>query len=203
MLKIKLNKIEYQVPTSWQDVTFEKFIDWLNFMPKETDVKTEVEILSFTTGIQQDILEQCSIETLNTLTNLMTFWFDFEALDAFNLVDKKFSDALDFDKLPFGKLEMIQQKIKECEAKGLHPFTVALACFEIYFKPMKFEKVNTAYGYANLFYEKVVYRFSWQPHLDRMNDKKIYKIKGMVDFFLQNWDSSLSSSHFQTKSTTT
>ena len=50
MLKVKLDK-GYEVPTSWQDVTFTKLIDWLNFMPKETDVKTEIEILSFTTGI--------------------------------------------------------------------------------------------------------------------------------------------------------
>jgi hypothetical protein len=202
MLKIKIDK-EYQVPTSWQDVTFEKFIDWLNFMPKETDVKTEVEILSFTTGIEQATLEQCSIDTLNTLSGLMMFWFDFETLDAYNVVDKKFSDAIDFNKLPFGKLELLQQKIKECESKGLHPFSVALDCFKIYFEPMRFEKVNTAYGYANLLFEKAVYHFKWSPHLQRINDKKIYKIKGMVDFFLQNWDSSLSSSHFQTKSTTT
>lgn len=203
MLKIKINKTQYEVPTSWQDVTFNKFIDWLNFMPKETDIKTEIEILSFTTGIEQSILEQCSIDTLNTLSNLMAFWFDFETLNAYNVVDKKFADAVDFDKLPYGKLEMIQQKIKECEAKSLHPFTVALECFKIYFEPMRFEKVNTAYGYANLLYEKVVYKFSWQPHLSRLNDKKIHHIKGMVDFFLQNWDSSLSSSHFPTKSTTT
>jgi len=185
MLKVKIDK-QYEVPTSWKDVTFTKFVDWLNFMPKETDVKTEIEILAFTTGIEQHVLEQCSIETLNTLTGLISFWFDFEALDAFNIVDKKFADALDFDKLPFGKLELINQKIKECEAKGLHPFTVALQCFDIYFKPMNFEKVNTTYGYANLFFEKVVYRFKWQPHLDRLQDKKIYKIKALVDFFLQN-----------------
>ena len=202
MLKVKLDK-EYQVPTSWQDIDFPKLIDWLNFMPKETDIKTEIEILSFTTGIEQSVLESCSIDTLNTLTGLMSFWFDFEALDAFNIVDKKFADAVDFDKLSFGKLELIQQKIKECEAKGLHPFTVALDCLDIYFKPLKFEKVNTSYGYANLLYEKAVYRFKWQPHLDRIANKKIHHIKGLVDFFLQNWDSSLSSSHFPTKSTTT
>ena len=160
MLDITLDR-EYQVPTSWQDIDFPKLIDWLNFMPKETDIKTEIEILSFTTGIEQSVLESCSIDTLNTLTGLMSFWFD-------------------FDKLPFGKLELIQQKIKECEAKGLHPFTVALDCLDIYFKPLKFEKVNTSYGYANLLYEKAVYRFKWQPHLDRIQDKKIHHIKGVV-----------------------
>lgn len=188
MQKVTIDK-EYQVPTSWADVSLAQFIEWLNMNEPDTP-EDAIASLSFRTGIPSDILRSCDMGSLELLNGLAQFWYDLETLEAYNTVPKEFADAVDFSKLPYGKLEMINQRIKECDDKGLHPFSVAQECMRIYFEPQDFEKVDTAFGLAHFLWQRASFHFKWKRSLDIIHTKNIRTIYGKVAFFLQNYAAS-------------
>lgn len=191
MQKITIDK-DYHVPTSWADVTLSRFIEWLN-MPEPVEPDDALKSLSFRTGVPMEVLGKCDMASLSLLNDLAGFWYDLEVLEAYNTVPKEFAEAVDFGKLPYGKLTMIEQKIKECDDKGLHPFTVAAECMRIYFEPQDFEKMDGAFGLAHYLWQRASFHFRWKRSLEIIHTKNIRTIYGKVAFFLQNYAPSPSS----------
>jgi len=85
MQKVKINDIEYNIPTSWDDINFgqycEVFYD-LDNNPDNLDninIKNEIKVLSRLIGINEDDILNAPVDFYNKLRDLVKFIYERES----------------------------------------------------------------------------------------------------------------------------
>ena len=97
MIKVKINKVEYSIKTSWNELTYGEY---LNIVEAEDEL-TSVSILS---SIPVDYLLRMDEESLNKLTACLSFMQELPSEEV---------EAKDIRESSFGQKILFQQKAKE------------------------------------------------------------------------------------------
>lgn len=115
MLKIIISDKDYKVPTSWKDITYDRYCEIINFVGTDP-----IEFISVVSGIPCSTLKNTDVESIGIMTNLFTFVSDVSLLHAFS----SYKDGLKIGKQSWHKLERAKNEIKRhkhylCSAKGI------------------------------------------------------------------------------------
>jgi len=121
MIKAKVNNKEYQIKTSWSELTYGEYLEIV-------EAKDEVTSVSLLTGISVELLCQMNEDSLNDLTTCLEFLKDFPE-GVSNLEEKNIREE------SFGQKVMFQQLItdkSEIRALGL-----SIAIYNINYKEVE------------------------------------------------------------------
>jgi len=119
MIKVKINKVEYSIKTSWNELTYGEY---LNIVEAEDEL-TSVSILS---SIPVDYLLRMDEESLNKLTACLSFMQELPSEEV---------EAKDIRESSFGQKILFQQKAKELSQ--MRVLGVALAIYEYNYKELE------------------------------------------------------------------
>lgn len=170
MIKVTAEKIEYNIPTCWNDLTFSK---WL-LISNETD---SINILSILTGMSLDVLNRISVNSQNKLIAVINFVFD--EVDFATLEIPDYLGGVEYVQT-IGK-KTYQNKIdahevmKKADQKNVSFFTELI---EIYSPNIDFNSVGvldvyaTGLGYSNQMNDIVQKEndtLSVQPTVEQVN----------------------------------
>lgn len=162
--KYTIGEKVYEVPFSWDAVTFRKYLEWVNEwimnMPSEVDLMTgehpahdiefPIRMLSFQTDIPLDVLEACNIDGVSQISFGQSFWFDFETLNDLhiNSIPKEYEVSIDEAPAKF----MIEFVHGVNALNGKQPINLAPDLIKNYFGiDILDEPVTKYYGLATFF----------------------------------------------------
>jgi len=119
MVITKINGVEYEIPSSWNDITHKKYCEILSF--KEEDFIAKMALF---TSVPKEILNKMKLDQFFALMDIVMFLDDLESVVAFGYgytSDVKISDE------PYWKIEKCKQLLK-----SETPFTVSAEIVNLY-----------------------------------------------------------------------
>lgn len=96
MIELTINDIDYKAPGSWDEVTFEQFIEIQRIIEKYESINNRVviKIISYLLNIDLDLLLNSDLKYINQISSAIQFLFstDFpkEAITEFEFQEKKY-----------------------------------------------------------------------------------------------------------------
>lgn len=147
MITIKIADKDYQVRTSWKDVTYSNFCDIISF----EDEKDTYGFISVVSGIECNTLKNIDDESLLTIKNLISFVEDYSFLEKFNFVDADLS-KFNIGNHSWYKLEKAKREITK--HKKVHCAMGAI--IKIYLGEVINDKpIHKAWGKINFFLKNI------------------------------------------------
>lgn len=154
MITASIGGKDYEVPTSWKDISYSQYCSILNFEGSDG-----VQFLSLISGIPWATLIKVDAESIGMLTQLFTFVKDYTFLEKYNYMVPEL-EGFDVGNEKWHKLEKAKLAIK----KHKHYVCAAREIFKIYFEgpdsdiaDMKLHiawgRINTVLGNINSFFE--------------------------------------------------
>lgn len=165
------------IATSWFDVKFSQFVEFLNLLQIKKPDDHPLEFISVRTGLAVDVLERIPLQYLSDFDRLTSFFFDADSLKAFNIVDDKLLIPIEEKKglkkkirlmfrmatkkelpkvnipvMSWEQLEKSKQAIKSAADQKKHHMSASDEIFFIYCgERLNHMKVPAAYGLASFF----------------------------------------------------
>ena len=119
MIQIKINEIEYNLRSNWNEVTFNEYVEIV-----KVQGKTLIERLSVYTGITKEILDKFTLSQINTISPLVEFMDNPDLVMAFS---DTYTSGLSVGEQPYWKVEKAKQLLNT-EV----PMSVAAEIVELY-----------------------------------------------------------------------
>lgn len=120
MIEIKLNNTPYQLPASWNDVTYAKYCDIVTAQTESLSKR-----LSVYTGIDEATINQMKLKSLNMLADITEF---LDSPDDVHDFAMPFESEINIAHESYGKLEQAKQAIQNKP----HPIIGAAEVIKIY-----------------------------------------------------------------------
>lgn len=114
---VKINDTEYNLPTSWNDISMKKYIE----IVKAKD-KTFAERLSVYSDIPFQVINFLSFNQIKTISDIVEFCDSFDVVNAFAQ-----ESEIKIAEQPYWKIEKAKQLLKDVQ-----PVTVSVEIVDLY-----------------------------------------------------------------------
>lgn len=190
MQNIKINNIDYQIPVSWDEVTY---LQGCQIIKHVNDKAMQLSCLS---GIPIDTINAMSHLDVEVLFSLISFTEIMEVYDNDSVLEQY--QYFDFGSIPYGQAERVKQFMQSQELNGYEaciPIIKELTGYDIENEP--FLKVI---GTANFFLSRSLHSIMLMPSLEKVNtamkkakqDLNVYKTLGALQRMLNSQEAKLS-----------
>ena len=125
MIKVKIQDKKHSLPTSWNEITYGNY---LKIISASANPGSPLHFLSTVTGIDEETLGGCSVDSIKTFYEITSFVTDKEGLSAYNVVDKELQ--VNIGEMEFHKFEACRNEINN-QWRALYPDKDQLSQFEI------------------------------------------------------------------------
>lgn len=132
MTTIKINDIEYQIPTNWDDITLQQQIDVSIMRNRDEDFRTLFMIHTYT-GIPMEILRKMNINHFKSILSLMSFLSENPKGKSIKHIDHNGNryfladSVLKGETQDFLSIEAVLKKYKDNQTMAL-PYIIAIVC---------------------------------------------------------------------------
>lgn len=176
MRKALTNNVEYFIPQSWEDLTYDQAIKY--YLARVNTIPAN-ESLFLLTGIPPEVIDSLSENSVSKLFDELVFTNDESIYDRQD--PKPEYKDLDYGSLPYGKTEKIRQMSSESTAAiDVMPDVIKL----IYGIDMRYESFTEWIGTANFFLNKwlsfTIHSSIYQMEIIQANKNKL-ELEGSKD----------------------
>ena len=125
MIKVKIQDKNHGLPTSWNEI---RYGNYLKIIGASANPESQLHFLSAVTGIDEETLGGCSVDSIKTFYEITSFVTDKDGLSAYNVVDENLK--VNIGDMEFHKFEACRNEINN-QWRTLYPDKDQLSQFEI------------------------------------------------------------------------
>lgn len=158
MHNIKINNIEYNIPLSWDELTYKQAVDVIK------NVNDKGKQLSYITNIPENIINSLIDRQVSILFDLISFTENLEVFDSIDV--KKEYESFDFGSVSYGDAE----KCRNIMIKELTGYEAIIDILKVLInKDITNEPFLEWIGTANFFLSKSIVSMIAMPSLTKLN----------------------------------